>query len=240
MSSIKCLIIDDEKNAHYVLKNYIERHPQLELTGQFYEALTAIDFVTHNAVDLIFLDINMPGKDGFELIKELHARPQIILTTAYSQFALKAYDHGVLDYLVKPIPFPRFEQAVQRYQQDILAKPATKPEQEQDDFITLKTDQGMVDFSLVHIHYLQSWGNYIKLYTPDKTHLCTATTAEVERRLPKDQFIRIHKSYIVAIGQIISFENDVITLKGPEADLPVGITYRRMLAETLSKMERDD
>ena len=240
MSFIKCLIIDDEKNAHYVLKNYIERHPDLELAGQFYEALTAIDFIRHHAVNLIFLDINMPGKDGFELIKELQARPQIILTTAYSQFALKAYDHGVLDYLVKPIPFPRFEQAVQRYQQDISAKPAIKAQQEQDDFITLKTDQGMVDFSLDHIHYLQSWGNYIKLYAPDKTHLCTATTAEVERRLPKDQFIRIHKSYIVAIDQIMSFENDVISLKGPKADLPVGITYRRMLAETLNKIERDD
>lgn len=238
MSSIKCLIIDDEKNAHYVLKNYIERHPDLELAGQFYEALTAIDFIGNNTVDLIFLDINMPGKDGFELIKELHTRPQIILTTAYSQFALKAYDHGVLDYLVKPIPYPRFEQAVQRYQQAILARPATRPKQEQDDFITLKTDQGMVDFSLVNIHYLQSWGNYIKLYTRDKTYLCTATTAEVERRLPRGQFIRIHKSYIVAIGQIVSFENDVISLKGPKADLPVGITYRRMLAETLSKMEK--
>lgn len=241
MNLISCLIIDDEKNAHYVLKNYIERHPDLVLTGQFYEALTALDFIENNpaAVNLVFLDINMPGKDGFELISQLSAAPQIILTTAYAQYALKAYDHGVLDYLVKPIPFPRFEQAVIRYQQYLISKPVIKKEA-QNLFITLKTDQGMVDFLLTDILYLQSWGNYIKLYTAGKTHLCTSTTAEVERRLPKNQFVRIHKSYIISINQIENFENDVISLKDGEENLPVGITYRRILADTLNKMQQDD
>lgn len=237
---IKCLIIDDEKNAHYVLQNYIERHAELVLSGQFYEALTAIEFIQQHEIDLIFLDINMPGKDGFELIKALPAAPGIILTTAYSQFALKAYDHGVLDYLVKPIPYPRFEQAVQRYLQYILAATAVTVTEEQERFITLKTDQGMIDFLLDDIQYLQSWGNYIKLYTVDKTHLCTATTAEVERRLPKGQFIRIHKSYIVAISQIESFEVDIVSLKSLQDGLPVGITYRRILAETLSINLKND
>lgn len=232
---IKCLIIDDEKNAHYVLQNYIERQADLILSGQFYEALTAIEFIQQHEIDLIFLDINMPGKDGFELIQALPVSPQIILTTAYSQFALKAYDHGVLDYLVKPIPYQRFEQALQRYQQYIFAHTAIDADTaEQENFITLKTDQGMVDFLFDDIQYLQSWGNYIKLYTADKTHLCTATTAEVERRLPKTQFIRIHKSYIIAISEIENFETDAVSLKSLEDSLPVGITYRRILAETLS------
>lgn len=234
MNSIKCLIVDDEKNAHYVLQNYIERHPDLILSGQFYEASTAIDFIQQHPADLIFLDINMPGKDGFEMIAALPVSLQIILTTAYSQFALKAYDHGVLDYLVKPIPFPRFEQAIARYQQYLAAKPIPDSIKEQEVlYITLKTDQGMNDFPLNNIHYLQSWGNYIKLYTLDKTHLCTATTTEAERRLPGNQFIRIHKSYIVALAQIESFEGDVVTIKGTGTSLPVGITYRRMLAGIL-------
>lgn len=226
--AIRCLIVDDEKNAHYVLQNYIQKYSGLVLKGQYYDAVAAINFLKEGAADLVFLDINMPGKDGFELMDSLAAPPKIILTTAYTDFALKAFDYGVLDYLVKPIPYPRFEQAIQRY----LSHTAPVPEAPlQENFITLKTDEGMIDFPLDQIIYLQSWGNYIKLHTSNRTFLCTATTIEVERRLPKTEFIRIHKSYIVATGYIRSFNVDVVSLHALDMILPVGITYRRILNE---------
>lgn len=231
--NIRCLIVDDEKNAHYVLQNYIDRHHDLVLAGQCYDASTAKSFLDNNPVDLIFLDINMPQTNGFELIKTLQSPAKIILTTAYSQFALEAYDSGVLDYLVKPIPYPRFEQAVQRYQETHLYKPEPVLV-EQPCFLSLKTDKGMMDFPLEDICYLQSWGNYIKLHTLEKTHLCSSTTVEVERKLPKERFIRIHKSYIVAISEIMDFQGDTVSLKSLEVSLPVGITYRRNLSEMLN------
>ncbi|MBB5635097.1 DNA-binding LytR/AlgR family response regulator [Pedobacter cryoconitis] len=231
--NIQCVIVDDEKNAHYVLKNYINRSPGLVLTAQYFDAATAIEFLQRVQIDLIFLDINMPGTDGFELIKALQSPPKIILTTAYSDYALKAFDFGVLDYLVKPIPFPRFEQALKRYQEHSGIALAEEGVLGFNNFITLKTDAGMVDFPLREISYIQSWGNYIKLHTVKQTYLCTATTVEVERKLPKSEFIRIHKSYIVAINKIEDFTGDIISIKEPQIDLPAGITYRRILAEAL-------
>ncbi|WP_442591599.1 LytR/AlgR family response regulator transcription factor [Pedobacter sp. AW31-3R] len=228
---IQCMIIDDERNAHYVLQNYIKRHSGLQLTAQFFDAAKAIEFMQHTAVDLIFLDINMPELDGFELISALTSPPKIILTTAYSTYALRAYDYGVLDYLVKPIPYPRFEQAILRYHEHQGMVKTNAEILAPNNFITLKTDDGMIDFPLDQITYIQSWGNYIKLHTATQTHLCTATTAEVERRLPKFEFIRIHKSYIVAISKIENIKGDMVSLLQPEIDLPVGITYRRILAE---------
>lgn len=228
--TISCLIVDDEKNAHYVLQNYITRHSDLVLAGQYYNAATALAYLQDHHADLIFLDINMPDQNGFELMATLNTPVKIILTTAYSDFALKAYDYGVLDYLVKPIPYPRFELAIQRYQENSAARESSA-EVLEDDFITLKTDDGMVNFPLEEIVYLQSWGNYIKLYTEDQTYLCTATTTEVERRLPKNGFIRIHKSYIVAIRKVEDFKGDMVLLRQSEINLPVGITYRRILAE---------
>jgi two-component system LytT family response regulator len=226
---IRCLIIDDEKNAHYVLVNYIQRHPDLLLTSQFYNAETAMDFLLHQNVDLVFLDINMPGLSGFEMIAALHNPPKIILTTAYSDYALKAFDYGVLDYLVKPIPYPRFEQAINRFVTNTAQLKTGRVSQDVE-FITLKTDSGMIDFPTAEIIYLQSWGNYIKLYTESQTYLCSATTVEVERRLPRDRFVRIHKSYIVAVNKVSSFSGDTVLIAIPPVNLPVGITYRRTLA----------
>lgn len=229
--NLKCLIVDDEKNAHYVLQHYIDRHPLLELAGQCYTAESALDFLSRQQADVVFLDIEMPGRDGFDLIREMSpAAARIILTTAYTQHALKAYNHGVTDYLVKPIPYERFEQAIARIR-EVRNFPAL-PEP-QTETLELKTDEGMQLFALSAIVYLQSWGNYVKLHTAGAVFVCTSTTAELEKRLPRQQFVRIHKSFIVAISQIRLVETELVWLKDMETRLPVGITYRRTLAETM-------
>lgn len=233
---IRCLIVDDELAAHYVLENYIGRVDRLVLAGQCYNALDAINFLHRQPVDLLFLDINMPELSGLELLGALNHIPKTILTTAYTEFALQSYDYGVTDYLVKPIPFPRFLKAVDKVLS--LSTPATglpsvpaPGAKTPADSIVVKVDADWVRVRFDELLYAQSWGNYVKLFLPGRMLLTPLTTSELESRLPADQFIRIHKSYIVALTKIERLSGN--TLHIGENELPVGITFRRELTERL-------
>ena len=233
---IRCLIVDDELAAHYVLENYIGRVDRLELAGQCYNALDAINFLHREPVDLLFLDINMPELSGLELLGALNHTPRTILTTAYTEFALQSYDYGVTDYLVKPIPFPRFLKAVDKVltlsttSAGLSAPPMVGPKAPVDS-IMVKVDADWVRVRFDELLYAQSWGNYVKLFLPGRMLLTPLTTSELESRLPADQFIRIHKSYIVALNKIERLSGN--TLHIGETELPVGITFRRELTERL-------
>ncbi|MFD1139538.1 LytR/AlgR family response regulator transcription factor [Larkinella insperata] len=233
---IRCLIVDDELAAHYVLENYIGRVDRLVLAGQCYNALDAINFLHREPVDLLFLDINMPELSGLELLGALSHIPKTILTTAYTEFALQSYDYGVTDYLVKPIQFPRFLKAVDKVLN--LAAPAgglasapTAGPKPPSDSIVVKVDAEWVRVRFDELLYAQSWGNYVKLFLPGRMLLTPLTTSELESRLPADQFIRIHKSYIIALNKIERLSGN--TLYIGETELPVGITFRRELTERL-------
>lgn len=235
---LRCLIVDDEIAAHYVLENYIGRMDGLVLVGQCYNALDTLNFLHRNQVDLLFLDINMPELTGLELLSTLSYTPRTILTTAYTEFALQGYEFGVTDYLVKPIPFPRFLKAVDRVlsQQPALVGAPAIPAPASvipTDSIMVKVDADWVRVKLDELLYAQSWGNYVKLFLPGRMLLTPLTTTELESRLPTDQFIRIHKSYIVALNKIERLSGN--TLQIGETELPVGITFRRELTERLNK-----
>jgi len=227
----RCLIVDDEAAAHFVLVNYIERLERLELAGQCYNVLDAINFLHQHSVDLLFLDINMPELSGFDLLKTLVHPPKVILTTAYSEFALESYEYGAIDYLLKPIGFPRFLKAVDRFigtqPSERVASIYTDPAAS----LMVKVDAGMVRINFDELLYTQSMGNYVRLVTEKQTYLATITTAELEQRLPAERFMRIHKSHIVALDKITRTGQSAVMVAGTE--LPVGITYRRELAERL-------
>ncbi|WP_128546148.1 LytR/AlgR family response regulator transcription factor [Larkinella soli] len=233
---LRCLIVDDETAAHYVLENYIGRMDRLVLAGQCYNALDALNFLHREPIDLLFLDINMPELSGLELLGSLKHIPRTILTTAYTEFALESYDYGVTDYLVKPIPFPRFLKAVDKVLSlstppvGSLPVPAAKPAAPADSMV-VKVDADWVRVRFDELLYAQSWGNYVKLFLPNRMLLTPLTTAELEGRLPTDQFIRIHKSYIVALNQIERLSGNTLLIG--DTELPVGITFRRELAERL-------
>jgi DNA-binding LytR/AlgR family response regulator len=233
---LRCLIVDDEIAAHYVLENYIGRMDRLALAGQCYNALDALNFLYRQPVDLLFLDINMPELTGLELLSSLSYAPRTILTTAYTEFALQSYDFGVADYLVKPIPFPRFLKAVDRVlaQQPALVGASAIPAPASiipTDSIMVKVDADWIRVRFDELLYAQSWGNYVKLFLPGRMLLTPLTTTELESRLPTDQFIRIHKSYIVALNKIERLSGN--TLQIEQTELPVGITFRRELTELL-------
>ena len=229
----KCIIVDDEPAAHYVLANYIKQNPQLELVFQGYNGIEAMDFLRENKVDLMFLDINMPEISGMELLKIIPTHPKTILTTAYSEFALESYDYGVIDYLLKPIYFPRFLKAIDRFFATENVK--IKEEEVIVNTVSVKIDGYFMDIELDQLLFAQSFGNYVKIHTVKRTYLASITTTELEKCLPEKNFMRIHKSYIVALDKIEESEKDFVLIK--KEKLPIGITYRRELTDRLKNKD---
>ncbi|MDA6070347.1 LytTR family DNA-binding domain-containing protein [Flavobacterium sp. AC] len=227
----KCIIVDDEPAAHYVLANYIKQNPQLELVFQGYNGIEAMDYLRENPVDLMFLDINMPEISGMELLKIIPTHPKTILTTAYSEYALESYDYGVIDYLLKPIYFPRFLKAIDRFFATEGAK--IKTEETVVNSVNVKVDGYFMDIELDQLLFAQSFGNYVKLHTIKRTYLASITTSELEKCLPEKNFMRIHKSYIVALDKIEATDKDFVVIKNEK--LPVGITYKRELSDRIKK-----
>jgi len=226
----KCIIVDDEPAAHYVLINYIKQNPQLELVAQCYNAIEATAYLQHNKVDLMFLDIDMPELTGLELLNTLPVQPKTILTTAYSEFALESYDYGVIDYLLKPIYFPRFLKSVERF---FSMMHVETTEIISGTTINIKIDGYLTEVEVDKILYAQSFGNYVKLFTTTKTYLASITTNDLEKCLPPNSFMRIHKSYIVALDKIEALEKDMVRVK--KIYLPIGITYKRELLDRIRK-----
>lgn len=225
----KCIIVDDEPAAHYVLINYIRQNPELELVHQCYNSIEAMNYLRENPVDLMFLDIDMPEITGLELLRILPAQPKTILTTAYSEFALESYDYGVIDYLLKPIYFPRFLKSIERFFSSQIDRKIIASSL----FISIKADGVVVDLDVRKIFYAQSYGNYVKIFTAGKTYLASMTTNELEASLPGEQFLRVHKSYIVAVDKIEKNERDTLVVSSQR--IPVGITYRRELERLLAR-----
>jgi DNA-binding LytR/AlgR family response regulator len=226
----KCIIVDDEPAAHYVLANYIKQNLQLELVFQGFNGVEAMNYLREHPVDLMFLDINMPEISGMELLKIIPKHPKTILTTAYSEYALESYDYGVIDYLLKPIYFPRFLKAIDRF----FATEQNKIKEEEVliNTVNVKVDGYFIDIELDQLLFAQSFGNYVKLHTLKRIYLASITTSEFEKCLPEN-FIRIHKSYIVALDKIEVVEKDFVIIK--KEKLPVGITYKRELSDRLKK-----
>ncbi|AXB58293.1 LytR/AlgR family response regulator transcription factor [Flavobacterium fluviale] len=228
----KCIIVDDEPAAHYVLANYIKQNPQLELVFQGYNGIEAMNYLRENTVDLMFLDINMPEISGMELLKILPTHPKTILTTAYSEFALESYDYGVIDYLLKPIYFPRFLKAIDRF---FATENGKQKAEEAINSVNVKVDGYLMNIELDQLLFAQSFGNYVKLHTTKRTYLASITTTEFEKCLPEKSFMRIHKSYIVALDKIEVTEKDFVIIKNER--IPIGITYKRELTDRLKKFK---
>ena len=227
MKKTKCLIVDDEPAAHYVLQNYIQQNPQLELVNQCYNGIEALNYLRSNSVDLMFLDIDMPEITGLELLATLPDPPTTILTTAYSEFALKSYDFGVFDYLLKPIFLPRFIKSVERF----LASQKVETASDIGSSFLVKVDGAMVEIDFQDVLFAQSYGNYVKIFCFKKIYVASITTSELESLLNTNNFMRIHKSYIVAIDKIKSFDKNNILIG--EETIPIGITYKRALSDKL-------
>ncbi len=216
---LNCLIVDDEPIARDLLEKYVVRTPGLQSIGKLDNALEVIDFVANHQVDVLLLDINMPEFSGMELLRALHHRPSVILTTAYSEYGAESYEYGVVDYLMKPVSFERFLKAIQKVNEvprDLTSKP---------EVIRLKADGQIHQLDVASILFIEAFGNYIKVHTADNVLLIRKPLAEIEHELG-DQAVRVHKSYLVIPQHILRMEVKKVVLKGDQ-ELPLGGTYRR-------------
>jgi DNA-binding LytR/AlgR family response regulator len=213
---IKCLIIDDEPLAINVIKNYIEQIEELELINSFSNSIEGLNFLKNNSVDVIFLDINMPVLDGINFIKSLENPPLLIITSAYDEFAIETYELDVLDYLVKPIEFPRLLKAVNKVYKrlDNTNKIAVDVNKEHP-FIFVKIDKKkMKKIFLDEILVIESLKDYLKINTLSGKYIIHSTLSDFTNLLPERDFIRIHRSYTVAIDKIDAVEGNSIEIEG--------------------------
>ena len=221
-----CLIVDDEAPAHKVLHAHNSKTENLEIVGDCYDGMEALDFLSKNKVDVIFLDIEMPRLTGLELLQCLPYPTIVILTTAYSNFGFEAYQNDVVDYMLKPISYPRFLKAINKVQNILGNKiDVTKEIVE----IELKHDGVMKHIRVDNILYIEAVGNYIKVHLKnERPILVTQTMKYITSLLPATTFTRIHKSYIVQRSEITEIKKTMLTLSN-SISLPIGRKYSVLL-----------
>lgn len=223
---IKCVLVDDEPLAIKVLQNYFANFPEFEIVGTFNNSLEALDFVNNNPVDTLFLDINMPMMTGFELISLMENKPKVVITTAFREFAAESYDLEVLDYLVKPIPLPRFIKCINKITTEFNLKNNLKIEPVRiDSHIFIKVDKKMVKIHIDEILFIEGMKEYIKVVTLDKTYITHKSLTSLSEELPLDRFIRIHKSYTIAIDKVKFIEGNRIQILS--YTIPIGRNYSK-------------
>lgn len=225
---INCLVLDDEHYSIDVLVHHIKQTPFLNLVDKATHPATALQLIIEKNVHLLFCDIQMPDISGLDVIKALQGSCKVILTTAHSQFAMEGYELNVVDYLLKPISYPRFLAAVQKAHDLILASKSSVTSPIQSDFIFVKTGiKGQVQrINLTEITYIESMKNYVSIHHAGRKILVYLGIAELEKKLPAEEFFRVHKRFIVPFSQITGVEGNKILLKDLTADIVLGDTYR--------------
>lgn len=212
---IKCLIIDDEPLAVNVIKNYLDQIEDIELSNTFNNAIDGLNFLKHHKVDVIFLDINMPVLDGINFIKSLKEPPIIIITSAYTEYAIETYALDVLDYLVKPIEFPRFMNAINKVYRRLNIKQPTSESSTGRPFVFLKIDKKkMKKVFLDEILVIESLKDYLKINTTNGRFMIHSTLTDFTDLLPASDFIRIHRSYTISINKIDAVEGNSVEIDG--------------------------
>jgi DNA-binding LytR/AlgR family response regulator len=229
------LIIDDEPIAHRIIEGYCAELPHLQKIGNAYHAFEASAIVTEHQVDLIFLDLNMPKMTGYEWLKTLPQPPKIIVTTAYKEYALEGYELDITDYLLKPFSFPRFLKAVNKAAQTATVSSAEAPPVSgvQQNRFFLKGDKKYHQIDARDILFVEACGNYSKVYVTEEMILCHEKISTLETLLAKENFLRVHKSFLVARDKIKLIQGNLIYVH--DHQIPIGQTYRSSITHLLGR-----
>ncbi len=229
---MKCLIVDDNKMARMAMKQLLNQVKELELVQECEDAMQAYNTINKEQVDLVFLDVEMPGMTGLELIKNLgYKKPLIIFTTAKKDYAVEAFELNVVDYLIKPISPIRFVQAVEKAT-EVFSSNKQEVKLGEQEFVFIKDNGVLKRISVEDILFLEAMGDYVKVHTPQKFHVLHATLKSIEEKLPGAKFIRVHRSYIISLNKIDFIQEGVISIG--KASVPVADTYRAGLNKRLN------
>lgn len=240
MRKLKCIAVDDEPLALDILQDYIQKVPFLEYQGRFESAVEALNFMKLHQTELIFLDVQMEELTGIQFIRIMDARPQVILTTAYSSYALEGYELDVTDYLLKPISFDRFLQAANKAYDRFKMTWNEKTQNADEltighpriDYFFVKTEYRLQKVNFTDIQYIEGQGDYLKIVTREEQIMTLQNFKKMEEILPKGHFFRIHRSYIISIGHITNIEKSQVYIG--EKAIPIGSTYREEFFELLN------
>jgi len=228
---MRCIILDDEGTARIIIEQLCQKQGTLDVVGSFPNALEAIKFLNKDTVDLIFLDIHMPGFSGFDFIETLSNPPKIIITSSDRNFALDAFEFAsIVDYLVKPITEERFAKALEKAMQVGAPKPRFKESELNDLYVNI--DRRLIKIAFDDIYLIEAKGDYINIKTDDKAHLVHATLKKIEERLPTDRFLKVHRSYIINVHCIVDIEDNSVLIK--QDIIPVSRAKRAELKRRLN------
>lgn len=233
---IDCLIIDDEQPAINVIVNYIKNVPYLNLVATSTNPIEGLHIINNQKIDLVFLDIQMPEITGLEFIKNINGKSKIIIISAFAEFALDGFELEVIDYLLKPVPLTRFLKAAQKAK-DLLSNDfSTKSSYDGNEFIMVKGDNKgkLIKIEIDEIDYIEGTGNYVTIFCGAKKILSLINMKDLEDKLPHQKFIRVHKSFIIAVSKIASIDGNLVILKNhPKAEIVIGKVYKPFVLERL-------
>ena len=237
---INCIAIDDEPLALDIIRDYCSKIPFLNLIRTFDNAMDSIEFIRSNQLDLLFLDIQMEELTGIQLLQALKHRPYVIFTTAYDKYAIQGFELDIIDYLLKPISFERFVKSVdkvyEKMQTDMMLKvkpEAAAPAPSEDAYFFVKTETRMEKVKYADVLYIEGMGDYWRIITPQKRIMTLLNFKKLEEMLPSRQFIRVHKSFIVAVDKIESVERNRIRIA--DRMIPVSETFRKTFFDFIEK-----
>lgn len=224
---LTCIAIDDEPLALKLVKEYVSKIPALQLLETFEDAISAIDYLNKHKVNILFVDINMPDITGIELVRSLDEKPMVIFTTAYKKFAYEGFELDAIDYLLKPIDFTRFNKAAQKaidYYAYMKAKNTTESA-----CVFVRSEYKMLKVMFDDIEYVEGLEDYVKIHIKNQKPILTlATLKAFIEKLPSEKFVRIHRSYVIPVDEVISVYNKKVLLKSRK-ELPIGITYSNVI-----------
>jgi two-component system, LytTR family, response regulator len=228
MDKYTCIIIEDEPLALEKTKDFVNKVPFLYLSATFDNALTGLTYLNNNKVDLLFLDINMDELSGIELLESSTITSQVIITTAYQEYALKGYELKITDYLLKPFTFNRFLQAVNKAQENLSQRSVAKPV----DFIFVKTENRLEKIMINDILYIEGMRDYLRIHTAGKKIMTLQSFSDLEKLIPAHLVCRVHKSYMVAINKIESIERSRIKIESQL--IPISDTYKELFLQLIN------
>lgn len=222
---IIAIAIDDEPKAIQVIKHHTSKIENLELLTYFYNADDALSFLKQNPIDLVFLDINMPNKSGLEFLDELHYKPLVVFTTAYTEFAIDSYSYNAVDYLLKPFEFDRFQMAIQKVNTRLESR------KQEPDFFFIKDGFKTIKIAFEDVLFIKGSGNYLDITTKDHIYSPRMTFMEIITKLPLSQFVRVHQSYMVNISTIDKIENNHVYMN--DYKISISNRYKKLLFQRL-------
>lgn len=236
-NKINCIIVDDEPIAREILESYLQKTSNINLIKSCKNVKEALEITSNSNIDLILLDINMPDISGMTLAKVIDKKIKVIFTTAYREYAVDGFDIQAVDYLLKPISFERFSQAIKKYidlSEFSAIKNSKTIAQTKNDFIFVRADRKMVKINFDEILYIESFSDYLKIHTANKTIITRETISNMEVKLPTEQFLRIHRSFIIAIAKIETYTNEFVEINNKA--LTISRTYKDLVLEKLSNL----